>query len=202
MTQKKYILISCVLLFCLAGCKKRNFFPDEDDPGLSILTSYGYNVATNYINDKPYINPFFGVINGNSHLFLQKIITNSTFDTLSLSWQIQPHDISMISSSPYQNISLLMPIPKSFSQDDFLALSGRRFSSNNNTILINAFLSYPHDILSGLSNIYFVKINVNGLNSSTKNFIISGLFDGNIGDSIVVTKGRFDFEIPASSLNF
>jgi len=153
MMLKKYILISCILLFCLAGCKKRNFFPDEDDPGLSILTSYGYNIATNYINGKPYINPFFGAISGNSHLFLQKIVTNSAFDTLSLSWQIQPNDSSMIYSAPYQSISLLMPISKSFSQNDFLALSGQRFSSNTNTILINAFSPYPTDTLSGSSNI-------------------------------------------------
>jgi hypothetical protein len=35
-----------------------------------------------------------------------------------------------------------------------------------------------------------------------KYFVLSGLFDANIGDSIFVSKGRFDFEFNPGSLNF
>jgi hypothetical protein len=47
-----------LLLLNFSGCKKRNFYPDPDDPGLSRFTSYRFNVVTEYINGVPYINPF------------------------------------------------------------------------------------------------------------------------------------------------
>jgi hypothetical protein len=196
-----YKLLPCLLILYLAGCTKRNFFPDEDDPGLSNLTSYGYNIATNYINKVPYINPYKNSIFGalNYAPTLSKIVTSSAFDTLCLSWPIEINDSSnAFYHSPYQSISLLMPVTKSFTQTDFLALSGQRFSSNTNKATLNNY----RDTLSGSSNIYFVKINVDQSNSSTKHFTISGLFNGNIGDSILITKGRFDFNIDAGNINF
>lgn len=202
MSSIKYLLVMLITLLLLAGCGKRNFFPDEDDPGLSRFTSYGYNIATNYINGQPYINPFrntiFGI--GNYLPSLQKIVTNSASDTLSLSWEIEPNDSSSIYNAKFQRITLLMPVPKSFTQNDFLLLNGQRFASNTNRIYIqsNYYLSYP---LSGSSNIYFVEIKKDNL-TNLKNYFISGLFDGNIGDSILITKGRFDFKIDAGSLNF
>jgi hypothetical protein len=191
-----------ITLLLLAGCAKRNFFPDEDDPGLSLLTSNGFNIASSYINEVPYINPYHKTIFGiNNYLpALRKIITNSAFDTLSLSWQIEPNDSSLIYNAKYQSITLLIPVPKIFTQNDFLLLNGQRFSSNTNKINIQSNY-YLFNQLSGTSNIYFVEIKKDN-SVDPKNYIISGLFDGNIGDSILITKGRFDFEIGAGSLNF
>lgn len=191
-----------ITLLLLAGCAKRNFFPDEDDPGLSLLTSNGFNIASSYINKVPYINPYHNTIFGiNNYLpTLRKIITNSAFDTLSLSWQIEPNDSSLIYNAKYQSITLLIPVPKIFTQNDFLLLNGQRFSSNTNKINIQSNY-YLFNQLSGTSNIYFVEIKKDN-SVDPKNYIISGLFDGNIGDSILITKGRFDFEIGAGSLNF
>ena len=191
-----------ITLLLLAGCTKRNFFPDEDDPGLSLLTSNGFNIASSYINKVPYINPYHNTIFGiNNYLpTLRKIITNSAFDTLSLSWQIEPNDSSLIYNAKYQSITLLIPVPKIFTQNDFLLLNGQRFSSNTNKINIQSNY-YLFNQLSGTSNIYFVEIKKDN-SVDPKNYIISGLFDGNIGDSILITKGRFDFEIGAGSLNF
>lgn len=191
-----------ITLLLLAGCAKRNFFPDEDDPGLSLLTSNGFNIASSYINEVPYINPYHNTIFGiNNYLpALRKIITNSAFDTLSLSWQIEPNDSSLIYNAKYQSITLLIPVPKIFTQNDFLLLNGQRFSSNTNKINIQSNY-YLFNQLSGTSNIYFVEIKKDN-SVDPKNYIISGLFDGNIGDSILITKGRFDFEIGAGSLNF
>ncbi|MEO8821982.1 MAG: hypothetical protein ABI366_00305 [Ginsengibacter sp.] len=195
-----YKLLPLITILCLAGCSKRNYFPDQDDPGLSRLTFYGFNIATNYINDVPYINnyrkPLFGGI-VNSVPSIYKIVTSSAFDTLSISWAIGINDNGNVQfNSPYQNISLLMPVPKSFSLSDFIAMGGKRFSSNTRGILINTPQNYS-DKQSGTSDIYFIKINLD-----TSHLSFTGLFDGNIGDSILITKGRFDFKIDADQIKF
>lgn len=200
-----YKFLPCLLVLSLAGCAKRNYFPDPDDPGLSLLTSHGFNIATAYINKVPYINPFMkGTFGGGTNTLptLQLIDTGNTFDTLCLSWQIERNDSSAAPyNSPYQMISLLMPVPKSFTKSDFFALSGQRFSSNTNAVVLRSYNNYS-DTLSGTSNIYFVNISYDNSSGTTANLAFSGLFDGNIGDSILITKGRFDFEIDPTSINF
>lgn len=197
-----YKSLPFLIALSLAGCAKRNYFPDPDDPGLSLLTSYGFNIGTFYINNVPYINPFLGSEYGNSIPTLSKIVTNSTFDTLNLSWQIGINDNGNAdANSPYQTISLLMPIPKSFSKNDFIAMRGIRFTSNTNGVALQNS-PFQGDTLSGLSNIYFVKINPIQTPDSTTDLELSGLFNGSIHDSILITKGRFDFQIAESSLNF
>ena len=197
-----YKILPFLLVISLTGCLKRNYFPDQDDPGLSRFTSYGFNIGTFYLNNAPYINPFFGSARGNSLPTISKIFTNSTFDTLSLSWQIGINDSGIAdANSPYQMISLLMPIPKSFSKVDLIAMGGKRFTSNTNAVILQPSY-YAGDTLMGLSNIYFVKINPIQTNDSTIYLQLSGLFNCTIGDSIFITKGRFDFQIDESSLNF
>ena len=203
MKSKLFKLLPLLVILSLSGCFKRNFYPDKDDPGLSLLTSYGFNVATAYINQVPYINPYKKTLFGaaNYDPTLQKSITSTVFDTLSLSWPIEINDSDANYNQPYQNITLQLPIPKTFTQQDFLALSGQRFSSDNNTIIINSYYNQVN-ALTGLSNIYFVKINIDPSYSTPTHYIISGLFNGNIGDSIHITKGRFDFEISSDKMNF
>ena len=89
-----------------------------------------------------------------------------------------------------------MLIPKTFTARDFVAMDGKRFSSNTNKVLID-FPSNYSDRRIGPSNIYFIKINID-----TSYLSFSGLFDGNIGDSIFITKGRFDFKIESDAVNF
>ncbi|HXR85143.1 MAG TPA: hypothetical protein VN722_12585 [Hanamia sp.] len=187
--RNSILLITLILLF--SSCMKRNFFPDEDDPGLSRLTFYGYNIATNYINDVPYINPFRGSWRGNSLPTLKRISTSSDFDTLRLSWPIERNDASDMSLSPFNDISLLTPISKSFTIYDFIALAGKRFSSNTNTVILNSNEDF------GLANLYFIKITDDG-----KYLTFSGLFDGHMADGILITKGRFDFRISVNNINF
>jgi hypothetical protein len=203
--KRNYQTLLVCLTILLIGCGKRNFFPDEDDPGLSRFTSRGYNIATMYINNVPYINPykkplFGGIINITPTINL--ISTNSTFDTLDISWKIEINDSSDSYNQPYHSISLLMPVSKNFTLHNFLAMSGQRFASNTNAIALNSFSTY-FDTLTGKSNIYFVNIKyVDSSATSTRSYSLSGLFDGNIGDSILVTKGRFDFSIDADKVNF
>ena len=121
MMQIKYSIITGLLMLCITGCAKRNFYPDPDDPGLSRFTSYGYNIATVYINGDAFINPFRGAYRGNSLPALSKDSTSGALDTLSLSWPIVLNDdVSLPYNGAYQNISLRIPVPKSFTQSDFL----------------------------------------------------------------------------------
>ncbi len=187
----------CIIIISMSSCNKRNFYPDPDDPGLSILSSYGFNIASLYINKVPYVNPYKrGIIGGivNYAPTLQKVHTGSTLDTLSLSWHIEKNDNSTGYNSPYQNVTLLIPVSKSFSVNDLIALSGKKFPENANAIAVNSFYN-PRD--QGTSNLYFIKIS-----SDTSALYLSGLFDGKIGDSIVISKGRFDFKIDKAAINF
>src|SRR3569623_584339 len=100
--RNSILLIVLILFFSSSG--KRNFFPDEDDQGLSRLTFHGYNIATAYINDVPYINPYDRSIfggGGNEQPVVRRIITNSNFDTLSVSWRIERNDVSDMSLSSF-----------------------------------------------------------------------------------------------------
>lgn len=200
----KRVFMPYLLLLCLAGCAKRNFYPDEDDPGLSRFTSYGYNVVTNYINGKPYINPFF-LTSGNILPVITKISTNDPMDTLSIYWQIELEDTLRDFLSPYQYLYLSLPVPKTFTKNDFLHLSNKRLINTCNISLAAGLLPFYFP-RTGLANIYFVKIEEDSVANLTPNLgkylKISGLFSGIINDTILVTKGRFDFKIYESGLNF
>lgn len=202
---KNIAIAGCYLAFILGSCGKRNFFPDENNPGLSRLTSRGYNIATMYVNDIPYINTYKKLLLGgvaNSVPTVTLISTGGISDTLSIYWEIQRNDSTNVYSQSYGTISLLIPVPGNFTSNDFLAMAGQRFANNNNAITLNSFVNYP-DSLHGTSNIYFVKIQyINSPATSTNTYAFSGLFDGNIGDSILISKGRFDFEIDASQVKF
>jgi hypothetical protein len=202
-----YKFFTLILLAGFIGCSKRNYFPDEDDPGLSRFTSYGFNIATAYINDVAYINtykkPLFGGTQ-NAVPTVRKILTSSPFDTLLISWTIGINENGEVQyNSPYQNISLLIPVSKSFTSKDFLAMNGKRFLADANAIALNDY-SYPSGGgVHGTSNIYFVKLNYTDSSATTlRGYSLSGLFDGNIGDSILITKGRFDFTIAADQIKF
>jgi hypothetical protein len=203
--KPKYIiaLLGFITLLFMS-CEKRNFFPDPDDPGLSRLTSRGYNIITMYINNVPYINPYHKVLFGgaNSLPTITKKSTNSTLDTLQISWPIEINDTSTSSNTRYGSISLLLPVSKNFSARDFVSMSGKRFAPDTNAIAINYFNNLQ-GMAKGKSNLYFIDIKYNTVgNGSEHKYSFSGLFDGNIGDSILITKGRFDFEIDASQIQF
>jgi hypothetical protein len=221
MTDTKLYFITGIFILCLMSCKKppRNYYADQNNPGLSRLTSYGYNIATNYINGVAYINPYnnpsyFGFVPpppaGNVIPVFNKIIgTGTTDDTLALAWPVEVNNNAQ--SNSYFYISILMPVSKGFTVNDFAGLSGERFDSNTNIISLTSYLAdsyynynYPtySDSLvytspRGFSNIYFVNISM----SSSGDLAMSGLFNGNIGDT-AITNGRFDFYLPSSYIHF
>jgi hypothetical protein len=49
---------------------------------------------------------------------------------------------------------------------------------------------------SGKGKIYFVRIEPQG-NNQNKGFHFSGLFEGTIHDTLIISKGRFDYSVPS-----
>lgn len=171
-----------------------NFFPDPDDPGLSRFTSRGYNVATAYINDVSFGN------NGQSYSLLQKDSSASAIDTLKFAWPLYSIN-ALINNFTYQNISFLMPVSSSFNKNDLLALNGQRLL-NSVKVVVQKIQDTSLETISGIANLYFVSVKENLSYPPQKYIRLSGLFDGNIGDTVLITKGRFDFEVNENDLNF
>lgn len=192
MKYLKTLRFSFIPIFFLTTCNVGYFYSDPDDYGLSRFTSHGGHVATCYINEKPYINN-----NVTYYPLLQKDSGANSIDTLVLKWSLSTHD-SLPSYSFYQNISFLLPVPASFNKTNLLGLNGQRFLNSVPVTMQDTSLNK----LSGVGTLYFVKVTEKQGYSNQKSINLSGLFDANIGDSILITKGRFDFEIDEDRLNF
>jgi len=184
--------LSFIPLVFLTTCHIWNFYPDPDDKGLSRFTSRGYNNASNYINDRPFVN------NGPYDPLLHKDSTGNSMDTLVFSWALRQNDSVQIRSR-YSYISFLMPIPSIFNKNNFMAFNGKRFLSVPLTIQDTLTKT-----MTGDATLYFVWVSeeVASTDSNIKFIKLSGLFNGNIGDSIMITKGRFDFEVSENTMNF
>lgn len=191
MKNFKSFHLAFIPLFFLTTCNIWNFYPDADDPGLSRFTSRGYNIASSYINGKSFINT------GSYNPLLHKDSTGNAVDTLLFNWALFPNDVGY-SRSAYNNISFLLPVSQSFNKTNLLAFNGLRFLNSIPLTIQDSSMK----IITGTGSLYFVSVSESTTGSNQKYIILSGLFDGNIGDSVMITKGRFDFEIDENSLNF
>jgi hypothetical protein len=190
MKNLKRLQLSFIPLFFLTTCHFSNFYPDPDDKGLSRFTSHGYNVATGYINDKSFLNtgPFYPLLHKDS--------TGNLTDTLVFSWEFFRTD-TFRTASAYRQISFLLPVQQSFSKSSLLAMNGQRLTRIPVTLQDTSLKR-----IDGMSTLYFVSVSEVLYPQDVKYLKLSGLFDGNIGDSVMVTKGRFDFEVDERTLNF
>ena len=199
----KNIFLLFLLSFELTSCYKRHFYEDPDDPGLSRFTNRTYNVTSAYINSEPWVTSF-NSLSGPSPAIVFRDSTSSPSDTLYIAWQGGLTHANAFPSSPWRNwpyLVISIPIKKNFFKSDFLALNGRIFSADSATVAIshNSYgLVSPAVSVSGKGKIYFVNVKP-GLHD--REFTIAGLFEGNIGDSIHITKGRFDYRILPSDNN-
>ena len=190
MKHFKILHLSFIPLFFLTECHVWNFYPDPNDPSLSRFTSRGYNIASSYVNGISYLS------NGTYNPLLHKDSTGTSIDTLQFTWPLYNNDPYI--HTVYTNISFLLPVPQSFNKANFLTFNGQRFM-NSVPFTIQDTSSKT---VSGMGTLYFVTVS-EVVSSANQKFIkLSGLFDGNIGDSVLVTKGRFDFEIDENTLNF
>jgi hypothetical protein len=215
-----FTIITCVLFTACTKYLPRNFYQDPNNQGLSVFTSRSYNIMSMYIDSVPYVNPYicscqiFSQTWYNSPVSILAKHTAATLDTLYISWQIADSDHASI-PLPYNYLTLLMPVQKGFSQRDFMALNGQRFVLDS-TNGIQAVLSVAYGIppngnpyyngstyqnVVGPAAVYFTQVQSNA-NDSLNTYQFSGLFEGNPGNTLHITKGRFDFQVPASSLNF
>lgn len=177
-------------LVLLTTCHFPNFYSDPDDQGLSRLTSRGYNVASLYINNKPFRDA------GSPYSLLQKDSTGNSIDTLRFAWQLYPNDFP-VGLLTYRNISFGLPVPSSFNKSSLLGFNGQRFSNSVPITLQDSALN----MIAGTATLYFVSVSQAALGDQ-KYIKLSGLFEGKIGDSVLITKGRFDFQIDENTLNF
>ena len=176
-------------LFLLTKCNSIGFFPDPDDQGLSRFTSRGYNVATEYINGLPYSSL------GAYYPLLRKDNALSSTDTLRFKWGLNSGNNPNVRSL-YDTISFMLPVSQTFNKANLLGYNGQRFVN-----AIPFILKGTSGIIAGKATLYFVTV-TSETSYNEKYVKLSGLFDGNIGDTVLVTKGRFDFEIQESQLNF
>lgn len=188
MKYKYLLLLICSPIFMATQCNRSTFFPDPDDPGLSRFTSRGTNVASAYINNDPYL-----AYASNYNTLLSKDSTGNSIDTLKFALDLSPH-----SGAIYQNISFQIPVSATFNKSDLLAFNGQRFLNPTRVVIKDISLNS----ISGSANLYFVSVTENLSFPPQKYIRLSGLFNGNIGDSVNITKGRFDFDVNENNLNF
>lgn len=203
-----FIALFFIAYIGILGCNKRNFYPDPNNPGLSLLTSRGFDIMSTYINEIPFVNTYHGsLFSGailNSPVLIMKIHTSAVLDTLSIFWTIQPGDNSYTGAFlDYNFLNILIPVPKAFSASAFLAWNGARFTTNSGTgVTIRLNNDYlPDSASNDTAGIYFIQIVPVGSDTSGE-YYFSGIFEGNIGNSISITKGRFDFMIDPSQIQF
>lgn len=175
-------------MLMLAGCLKQRFIPDPFNQALSMLTTSQTNTGTCLINDVPFINywPESGA-GGFGRIPYPRItgyVIPNQPDSIDFSWQIGQRKNGKFVNGAYDNISIRIPAPLGASFKTLMSWRGKRFASNE----CKVYLNYS---LQGSANIYFVAIDQKS--QASDHIYISGLFDGNIGDSIHITKGRFDY---------
>jgi len=176
----------------LNACYKSNFFEDVDDPGLSRFTSRGYNVASAYINNEAWVN-YFNSASGPSPMLIFLDTATTAKDSLYIQWEGDINN-SLFSERNRTYLTISLPVKRGFSVDDFLSWNAKTFPSDSTTVTISlSDFSEPNSGLgiSGTGKIYFVKIQQRIDNKNS--FDLSGLFEGKIGDSVIIRKGRFDY---------
>ncbi|UAY52503.1 hypothetical protein [Ferruginibacter albus] len=189
MSRNLFYIMVVSLFCCISSCKKYYFYPDENNPGLSRFTSRDYNVASAYINNIAYVNPFYSTLfSPDSGPTPQDIYINKinavTGDTLNLTWHLENGDYRSYS------LNMLLPVDNSFAVADFIRWNGKIF--RNVSIRLDQFY--------GIGNLYITKLTPAEDGSNVLTF--SGLFDGVVNDTIIITKGRFDFPVAVNRLNF
>ena len=191
------IVIAATVLPC---CHKSNFFEDPNHRGLSRFTNRGYDVASAYINSQPWVSEF-SVYNGPAPPAIY-LDTSSQQDTLYIQWR---GDYS--SSPPYPSfywnyVTMSIPVKKNFTLNDFLSWDNKIFDSTTATISLDDRQIGPGWFRSGFlgkGKIYFVRIEPRPLPGV--DFRVSGLFEGNIDTSFVISEGRFDYDVSPADHN-
>lgn len=202
--MKLPIISLLVLMLCVSACTPKPFFEDQDDPGLTRFTDRGLNAGSAYINGNAWRTGYSSLIGQDALLVAD---TNAVGkDTLYLSFQGE-YSPALLAPSGWQNLPFVifaLPTKKNLTLNEWLSWNGRLFPADTTTVtvyLCNSPLPQPGltAFVRGTGSLYFTK-----LFRSTNPLEVGmvGLFDGKIGDSIEIRKGRFDFRLNESSFTF
>lgn len=207
MKRSLFIFITILLFY---SCKKSFFYEDPYNSGLSIFSSKNYNVCSAYINDSAWISEYnppsiFSFTPYRSPIYLSvDTINNPQSDTLNLVWYggFNYSPPGFISFQGQFYLTFAFPVKKNFTKVDFLNWNGKLFPEGTTSATV-LFSSLPYyyannsSQINGSGKIYFVRISP----QSNNGISLSGLFEGNIGDTILIKKGRFDFLLDSSQVH-
>ncbi|RYY58492.1 MAG: hypothetical protein EOO05_16265 [Chitinophagaceae bacterium] len=133
-------------------------------------------------------------------IYLQE--TSGQFDSLHINLPGQFATDALFAHGPWREAPFLrfsVPVKKNFTSNDFLAMAGKVFPQPGTMVTMSMGQQAPSApdaaSVSGTGKIYFVRLERAVTSDPQDEFSFSGLFEGNIGDSILVSKGRFDYKL-------
>lgn len=198
------VIIFFITITLFTTCTPKPFFEDPSDPGLSRFTSRGYDAGSAYINGAAWLTGYSSFGGFDAAIEVDTNLVGK--DSLYLSF-IGEYPEPLLTPQPawrnYSQLMLALPVKKNFTRNDFLGWNGKVFPADTTFVtlyLSNGFPPISPDHISGTGKIYFTRIY--SINDPQLLLGISGLFEGKIGDSVTVSKGRFDFQLPEFAVSF
>lgn len=194
------------LFFGTAGCTKEtsHYYPDKQTPGTAIFSNTGNNVLSCFIDGRPWQTISRSVVialfsRPIYEVYIQKQITGSTLDTLSILWEGHYNN----DQNGRQFISLVLPVAKNFSLSDLSAMEGKRISIDSS----NGFFTVDLQGVSqsgnqrGKGTIYFNRLRFDSSGTGYHSGRMAGIFEADFG-SFKITSGRFDHNLDAAQVRF
>lgn len=192
------------LLLLIGSCTPKPFFEDPSDPGLTRFTNRGYDAGSAYINDQAWVTGYSSFGGTDASLIADTNLNRKDSLYLSFTGEYKP---GLPGLQPewrnYYQLLIALPVKKNFSLGDFLQWNGRLFPADTTQVTIylsNGFPPEAPSFVRGSGKIYFTHIQA--LSDPTQILGMAGLFEGKIGDSISITRGRFDFRLGENQLIF
>jgi hypothetical protein len=145
-----------------------------------------------YINSRPWktFDRTLGGLTGRGdyETFITRKVTSGTLDTLLISWF---GGLEGVSNDSFYQISLVLPVSKSFTYSDFNKMQGTRLAlDTTNGFFTTSDVSLYNEV-KGVGNIYFHFAELDSVAFNTYRGRLSGLFEADLG-SIKIRSGRFD----------
>lgn len=193
-----------LLTLFLSSCTPKPFFEDPSDPELTRFTNRGYDAGAAYINDKAWVTGYSSVGGYDASILVDS--NNLGKDSIYLSFQGE-YKPTLSGVQPawryYSQLLIALPVKKNFTRSDFLQWNGRLFPADTTQVTVylsNGFPPFSPTFLRGTGKLYFT--NIYSITQPQVLLGMAGLFEGKIGDSITISKGRFDFRLGESYTSF
>jgi len=186
----------------MPGCYKdyTNFYPDKEEPGLSIFSNRQNNIMSCFIEGKPWrtdsrTTSFFSRIS--YEVYITKQETNSLSDTIIISWSGYYSENKDFN----RDITLVLPVAKNFGQRELSALQGQRLSIGAGNGYFTTNIDLNMNNAKGSGSIYFHSARFDSISPGFYSGSMSGLFEADF-NSFKILKGRFDHTMTADQIQF